>query len=89
MEGHFPAAFALGRGEPQSQQMPARCWRWEVRIGCASMKIVLVVHKLHFSNINYHTQRSTLTRILEDLDSVNLLRGKGRMTPQSENRLKD
>ena len=78
MEWQFPAAFALGRGEPQPQQMPARHWRWVVFVRRASVKDILVVHKLNVSDIEYHMQRETLTRILEDPDSFDLLQGKGR-----------
>lgn len=57
--------------------MPARRGRWVVLVSRPSMKEVLVGHKLNVSDLEYHVQRETLTCILKDLRSFDLLRGKG------------
>lgn len=54
VERQLPAAFPLRRGEPQSQQMPARRWWWVVLVLRSSMKKVLVGHKLDVSDFEFH-----------------------------------
>lgn len=57
--------------------MPAwRCW-WVVLVLRPSVKQVLVGHKLNVSDFEFHVQCETLTCILQDLYSLDLLWGKG------------